>query len=359
MRAAASARSAALARSAWQFFVTQSFSSLTRRIVFLNLTGLVALVHRRPLPHAIPRRPDRRARAKLAGARRDHRRRDRRLGHGGKRRSHHRSRAAARIAGRRKLRAAGRRRYPASNSLSTPSASRRCCAAWSRRPRRARASTTATAFSFSIAAISTAAATCCASICRAPTAEKPGIMERAFIAIRRWFGRGDLPLYKELGPENGKGYPEVSQALNGMPTRMVRVNDRGEVIVSVAVPVQRFRAVRGALMLSTQGADIDDMVEAERLAIVKVFLDRCRRHGGALHAARRHHRRPGAAACRRRRARAPAHPHPRRNSRLHPPPRRDRAFVRSVARHDQRALHAASRRSRVLPPMWRTNCAIR
>ena len=53
---------------------------------------------------------------------------------------------------------------------------------------------------------------------------------------------------------------------------MVRVNDRGEVIVSVAVPVQRVRAVRGALMLSTQGADIDDMVEAERLAIVKVFL---------------------------------------------------------------------------------------
>jgi two-component system sensor histidine kinase ChvG len=38
------------------------------------------------------------------------------------------------------------------------------------------------------------------------------------------------------------------------------------------VPVQRFRAVRGALMLSTQGADIDDMVEAERLAIVKVFF---------------------------------------------------------------------------------------
>jgi two-component system, OmpR family, sensor histidine kinase ChvG len=105
-----------------------------------------------------------------------------------------------------------------------------------------------------------------------PDAEKPGLMERAFIAMRRWFGRGDLPLYKELGPENGKGYPEVDQALSGLHASMVRVNDRGEVIVSVAVPVQRFRAVRGALMLSTQGADIDDMVEAERLAIVKVFL---------------------------------------------------------------------------------------
>jgi two-component system sensor histidine kinase ChvG len=105
-----------------------------------------------------------------------------------------------------------------------------------------------------------------------PTAEQPGFIERSFIAIRRWFGRGDLPLYKELGPENGKGYTEVSQALNGLHASMVRVNDRGEVIVSVAVPVQRFRAVRGVLMLSTQGADIDDMVEAERLAIVKVFL---------------------------------------------------------------------------------------
>ncbi len=105
-----------------------------------------------------------------------------------------------------------------------------------------------------------------------PTAEKPGVMERGFSAVRRWFGRGDLPIYQELGPENGKGYSEVGRALNGLHDSMVRINDRGEVIVSVAVPVQRFRAVRGALMLSTQGADIDDMVEAERLAIVKVFL---------------------------------------------------------------------------------------
>jgi two-component system sensor histidine kinase ChvG len=52
---------------------------------------------------------------------------------------------------------------------------------------------------------------------------------------------------------------------------MVRINERGEVIVSVAVPVQRFRAVHGALMLSTQGDDIDQMVTAERLAILKVF----------------------------------------------------------------------------------------
>jgi two-component system, OmpR family, sensor histidine kinase ChvG len=105
-----------------------------------------------------------------------------------------------------------------------------------------------------------------------PTAEKPGFFERAFIALRMWLGRGDLPLYHELNADDGKGYAEVAQALNGQNASMVRINDRGEVIVSVAVPVQRFRAVRGALMLSTQGAEIDDMVEAERLAILKVFL---------------------------------------------------------------------------------------
>jgi two-component system sensor histidine kinase ChvG len=106
----------------------------------------------------------------------------------------------------------------------------------------------------------------------APGAQKPGLVERGYIAVRRWFGRGDLPAYKELGPENGRGYSEVVDALNGYPGSRVRINDRGEVIVSVAVPVQRFRAIRGVLMLSTQGADIDDMVEAERLAILKVFL---------------------------------------------------------------------------------------
>jgi two-component system, OmpR family, sensor histidine kinase ChvG len=100
--------------------------------------------------------------------------------------------------------------------------------------------------------------------------EKPGIAERTMIAIRTWLNRGDLPLYRDLGPENGKGYHEVSEALDGQKSSQVRVNERGEVIVSVAVPVQRFREVYGALMLSTQGGDIDAMVTAERLAILKV-----------------------------------------------------------------------------------------
>jgi two-component system sensor histidine kinase ChvG len=105
-----------------------------------------------------------------------------------------------------------------------------------------------------------------------PSEAKPNFIERAFVALRTWLNRGDLPLYRELGPQNGKGYEEVDHALQGIKSSMVRVNERGEVIVSVALPVQRFMAVRGALMLSTQGADIDNMVAAERIGIFRVFL---------------------------------------------------------------------------------------
>jgi two-component system, OmpR family, sensor histidine kinase ChvG len=101
-----------------------------------------------------------------------------------------------------------------------------------------------------------------------PPSDKPGLFERAMIAVRTWLNRGDLPLYQE--PENGNGYEEVADALKGSKRSMVRVNARGEVIVSVAVPVLRSRTIHGALMLSTQGDDIDQMVSAERLAILKV-----------------------------------------------------------------------------------------
>jgi two-component system sensor histidine kinase ChvG len=105
-----------------------------------------------------------------------------------------------------------------------------------------------------------------------PEEQKPNYFQRRWMAFQRWLAKGDLPTYRELGADNGKGYEEVAHALLGLKSSQVRINDRAEVIVSVAVPVQRFRAVRGALMLSTQGADIDDMVTAERFAIFKVFM---------------------------------------------------------------------------------------
>ncbi|WP_281259977.1 sensor histidine kinase [Hartmannibacter diazotrophicus] len=104
-----------------------------------------------------------------------------------------------------------------------------------------------------------------------PANEDPGIIARWWEELKYWFRRGDLAVYEERSGSDGKGYPEVATALSGAPASVVRVNDKGELIVSVAVPVQRFRSVVGALLLSTQGGDIDSIVEAERLAIVRVF----------------------------------------------------------------------------------------
>ena len=105
-----------------------------------------------------------------------------------------------------------------------------------------------------------------------PVDERPSRMERAWIAVKNWFGRVNLPLYRDLGPANGLGYPEVIQALLGSKSSTVRVNERGEIIVLVSVPIQRFRAVRGALLLSTEGGEIDSAVAAERLQIFLLFI---------------------------------------------------------------------------------------
>jgi two-component system, OmpR family, sensor histidine kinase ChvG len=82
---------------------------------------------------------------------------------------------------------------------------------------------------------------------------------------------GNLPVYREAPGGDGSIYPEVMNALTGVRGAVVRVTDQGELIVSVAVPVQRSRAVLGVLLLSTQAGDIDKIVHAERLAILRVF----------------------------------------------------------------------------------------
>jgi two-component system sensor histidine kinase ChvG len=99
------------------------------------------------------------------------------------------------------------------------------------------------------------------------------ILEKLSNAARRWTRRPELPLYEDIGMGNGKtSYPEVASALNGHALSVVRANAKGETIISVAVPVQRFRSVRGALLLSTIGGDIDAITAAERWGIIRAFL---------------------------------------------------------------------------------------
>ena len=99
-----------------------------------------------------------------------------------------------------------------------------------------------------------------------------GIFDRLWMALRQHIDPPEATVSDD-GPLSGaKVFPEVSDALNGRTGAVVRTNPRGETIVSVAVPIMRSRNVRGALLLSTQGGDIDGIIASERWAMVRVFL---------------------------------------------------------------------------------------
>lgn len=65
---------------------------------------------------------------------------------------------------------------------------------------------------------------------------------------------------------------EVQQALAGQLTGQLRQREDGELVINVAAPVQRFRRVLGALLLTAQTDDIDTIVRAEQMLTVKVFF---------------------------------------------------------------------------------------
>jgi two-component system sensor histidine kinase ChvG len=103
--------------------------------------------------------------------------------------------------------------------------------------------------------------------------DRPASAARQFWTwLKNSVGGANLPLYQDIGLGNGRAYPEVQKALGGETESVVRVNARGETIISVAAPVQRFRVVRGVLLLSTQGGDIDKIIASERWAMIRVFL---------------------------------------------------------------------------------------
>ena len=105
-----------------------------------------------------------------------------------------------------------------------------------------------------------------------PLGQQKTTVERWWDSVKLWYRRGELPVYQEIGSANGREYAEVSSALDGQTASVVRVGEDGGLIVSVAVPVQRYRAILGSLLLSTESGDIDAIVQAERMAIVRLFL---------------------------------------------------------------------------------------
>jgi two-component system, OmpR family, sensor histidine kinase ChvG len=81
----------------------------------------------------------------------------------------------------------------------------------------------------------------------------------------------NLAPYFEAG-DNGRVYSEVNSALEGDAGEAERVNDHNKLVISVAVPVQRFKAIYGVLLLSTESGDIDNILRQERLSVIGVAV---------------------------------------------------------------------------------------
>jgi len=80
-----------------------------------------------------------------------------------------------------------------------------------------------------------------------------------------------LDPYFEAG-DDGRVYSEVTTALAGDTANAERVDEHNRLILSVAVPIQRFKAIYGVLLVSTEGGDIDDILREERATLLQVFL---------------------------------------------------------------------------------------
>lgn len=80
-----------------------------------------------------------------------------------------------------------------------------------------------------------------------------------------------LEPYFEAG-KDGRVYSEVVAALSGKVATKERVDEKNRLVLSVAVPIQRFRAIYGVLMVSTEGGDIDGVLREERATLMEVFL---------------------------------------------------------------------------------------
>ncbi len=85
-------------------------------------------------------------------------------------------------------------------------------------------------------------------------------------------GVDHLPVYYEAPVQRATDYDEVANVLRvGRGGGMARVGRRGGLVLSAAVPVQRYRQVLGALMLSKDGSDIEAAVRHRRRDILLVF----------------------------------------------------------------------------------------
>jgi two-component system, OmpR family, sensor histidine kinase ChvG len=107
-----------------------------------------------------------------------------------------------------------------------------------------------------------------------PESESLGsrLVNGAYDWVRRQIPGGKVwPVYQENKPSKAADYSESAAALGGDVGKAVYSDGGNGLVLNVAVPVQRYRRVLGALLLTGDSADIDAAVRNVRFEILRIF----------------------------------------------------------------------------------------
>jgi two-component system sensor histidine kinase ChvG len=108
-----------------------------------------------------------------------------------------------------------------------------------------------------------------------PAATQKGLLARLGDAVYDGVAnllpsRGKRPAYRE--GNTARDYREAMQALSGESGAAVRSDmQTGGLVISAAVPLQRYKQVLGAVMLSTSNREIEEELRTIRLELIRIF----------------------------------------------------------------------------------------
>ena len=110
-----------------------------------------------------------------------------------------------------------------------------------------------------------------------PAPKTAGPIMRSMDRIYDWVvgelpRRSRYPVYRENALQRADDYPEVTRALRGETASAIRSDPAsGGLVLSVAIPIQQYKQVLGAVMLSTGSAEIEEEVRTVRLELLRIF----------------------------------------------------------------------------------------
>src|SRR6516165_8013499 len=110
-----------------------------------------------------------------------------------------------------------------------------------------------------------------------PAPKKTGPIRRFADRVYDWIvgelpRRTRYPIYRESASQRADDYPEVMRALRGETASAIRSDPAsGGLVLSVASPIQLYKQVLGAVMLSTGSGEIEEEVRTVRLELLRIF----------------------------------------------------------------------------------------